>query len=504
MQNQQSSPPTETKRPSLNLRQWKLLIPLFLAFALYTFRLDAQSLWMDEIITVQRCRLSITGILNQLLETRNHVPFYFLLMHIWQKGGTGEFWIRFPSVVWALLGVAMTIRISQDIGGPRASLFAGLLLTFAPFYNWHAQDARMYTMAAFWGTAATWTLVQAWQQPTWRQWTLYGACAFAAAYTHLLIPIVFLGQAFFIIYQKNRNQISFYRWFIVMALLGMPLIVWMIVLAKSGGFTNAYINWIPKPTLMDLPLTYYVLVVGTTAGRQNPLTYLPLMFYLVLLAALLWRRQRLTHLQNLTLTLLGIPVIFVPNLVWLASQRQPVYVDRYFLPLSPSLIVLISAGLQIVSNHRRKLAWGLLTILLLFDVWSLANMHFNPRYARDDWRSAAAYIRDRATPNDALLSYADKPFEYYSSGGLTPQDAWELMEDPQQTVQIANGKERLWLVLPLTVLNNHQFYEEREQLAEAWIDKNPYVQWLMDHYTLLDSHRFPGVQVMLFKTGNPQ
>jgi len=498
MQNRQSSPPIETKKTSLGLRQWDLLIPLFLAFALYTFRLDAQSLWMDEIITVQRCRLSITGILNQLLKTRNHVPFYFLLMHIWQKGGTGEFWVRFPSVVWALLGVAMTIRISQDIGGPRTSLFAGLLLAFAPLYNWHAQDARMYTMAAFWVTAAMWSLPHAWRRPTWRRWAVYGFCVFAAAYTHLLTPIVFLGQAFFIILQRQNNRLKFRRWFAVTTTTSLLFLIWLAILTRRGGFANN-VPWIPQPTLIDLPLTYYVFSVGKTAGWRNPVTYLPLLIYIALLTILIRQRRELSPSRRWTLALISCGVAFMPTIVWIASQRHPIYVDRYFLPLVPLLIVLIAAGLHIVSSHRRKLAWGLLVILLLFDTWSLANMHFNPRYVRDDWRGAAAYIRDRTRPKDTLLSYTDNPFEYYSPGGLTPHDAWELMEDPQQTAQIASGKERLWLILPLTVLNNHQFYEEREQLVEAWIDKNPYVQWVKDHYILVDTRRFPGVQVMLFE-----
>jgi mannosyltransferase len=139
------------------------LVLVLLAFGLYVLNLGVQGLWMDEVITVERSSLSLPGILSDLLDTRNHMPLYFLGMHLWLKGGTGEFWVRFPSVVWAVLGVAVTVRLGADLGGRRVGALAGLLLAAAPLYNWHAQDARMYSMAAFWVIAATWSLLRAWR-----------------------------------------------------------------------------------------------------------------------------------------------------------------------------------------------------------------------------------------------------------------------------------------------------------------------------------------------------
>jgi hypothetical protein len=482
---------------------WAAALALtLLAFGLYAFDLDAQGLWLDEIITVRRSNLSLPGIVKDLLETRNHVPLYFVMMHLWQKGGIDEFWVRFPSLVWAVLGVAMTVRLGQDLDGGEVGLCAGLLLAFAPLYNWHAQDARMYSMAAFWVVAATWAFLRAWQNHHWRWWILCGACVLVAAYTHLLTPIIYLAQAFLIVLRRRRNRSGFGRWCLTMVVAGTLYVAWLVVLARSGGFATAYTGWIPTPVLLDLPLTYYVLSVGATAGWKNTFTFLPLVLYLVLTATLIWRWRTLAASRRWHLAVMSCAVAFMPLLVWVASQRQSIYVDRYFLPLLPLLMIWVAVGLRVVWRWRRALAWGMLAVLLAFDIWSLANQHFNPRYSRDDWRGAAGYIRARARSDDAMLTYVGTPFRYYSLGELELQSAWAVSEAPaafaERTAQVVDGKDRLWLVLPLTILNNHGFCEERDELAIDWVDRNPYVQWLVGQYTLLDSLRLPGVQVMLF------
>ena len=485
--------------------QWALIGILLVSFALYLYGLGAQGLWMDEVITVQRSNMSLPDMLDDLLETRNHVPLYFVLMYPWQMGGSSEFWVRFPSVMWAVLGIAVVGRLALDLRGARASVLASLLLALSPLYNWHAQDARMYTMVAFWVIAATWAFLRAWRRGGWGWWVLCGLSVLAAAYTHLLAPIVFVAQAFLVILQRRRNPRGFSRWFLVVLPAAVLYGVWLIVLANSGGFATAYTGWIPAPTLVDIPLTYYVLTVGATAGWQNALTYVPLVVVLALTVWLVASARRLKWFTRWALNLVGVGIVVMPLLVWLASLRQSIYVDRYFLPLVPLLAVWVAIGLDLLWEQRRTVAWIGLALLLVGDIWSLSNLHFAPRYRRDDWRGAAALIRDRAQPQDALLAYAYRPFQHYDIGDLEPVDAWSIMEDPsayqERTSEVVEGKERLWLVLPLTVLNNHGFCEERDELAVYWIDENPYVQWLQSAYGLLEEHRFTGVHLMLLYVG---
>jgi len=63
----------------------------FLAFALYTFRLDLQSLWYDEGFSVYLARMSL-GEITARTASDIHPPFYYYLLHFWVKAfGSTEF-----------------------------------------------------------------------------------------------------------------------------------------------------------------------------------------------------------------------------------------------------------------------------------------------------------------------------------------------------------------------------------------------------------------------------
>ena len=133
---------------------------LLVAFALRVFRLDAQSMWWDEIITVFRSRLDWAGISANILARPVHVPLYFVLMHFWQAIGTQEFVVRFFSVLWGVLGVALLYRVGRLVGGREVGLVSAALAAVSPFSIWFAQENRMYTLAPFLALGANFCLLR--------------------------------------------------------------------------------------------------------------------------------------------------------------------------------------------------------------------------------------------------------------------------------------------------------------------------------------------------------
>ena len=83
-----------------------MAVILLLAFALRAYRLDFQSLWSDEGISLQR---SAQGLLD-LLRTMptEHMPGYFVLLHAWlAAAGTQDYALRFLSLWPSVLAVAL-------------------------------------------------------------------------------------------------------------------------------------------------------------------------------------------------------------------------------------------------------------------------------------------------------------------------------------------------------------------------------------------------------------
>jgi len=482
---------------------YSVLLLLFLAFALQVYRLSAQSLWLDETITVARSNLSLPSLVRDLMGTRNHPPLYFLLMHGWQRLGSAEWIVRFPSVIWAMLGLNATFLLAREIGGRSLALQATLLLAVSPLYIWYAQDARMYTMAAFWVTASTFFLVRAWHASRWSDWLGYAVCVSVALLTHLLTPVVYFSQALFLILQFRQEPRKLQSWMLAMIGPAVAFLAWLAPILLTGGFAPAtpWIAWIPRPALWDLPLTFYSFTVGATAGWHNLITYLPLCLAIAALGVLIWRRRTFSPSTRWHLSLLTWEVIGTLGLAFLISQVRPIYMDRYFLPLLPAFLILVSAGLCRVPSRWKRAAVVALAIFALFDVASLRYMYFDPRYHRDEWRGVANLINRQAQPGDGLISYVTLPFRYYALDlpihTISAQRA-DSAYFAQQTATAVEGKERLWVIIPLTVLNNHSFFDERDALAVKWVENNPYVLWLTERYRLIETQRLPGVQVMLY------
>lgn len=106
------------------------------SFALRIYRLDQQSLWGDEIASVLCANLNLAGLVAALLDFRNHVPLYFLLLHLWQKlTGQSEFSVRFFSLWWGLLSMPAIYRLGKEMGGSRLGLLSAFLLAISPFHS---------------------------------------------------------------------------------------------------------------------------------------------------------------------------------------------------------------------------------------------------------------------------------------------------------------------------------------------------------------------------------
>lgn len=481
---------------------WLALAILGLAFCLQVTHLQTQSLWLDEVITVVRSGLSWPAMISDLMETRNHVPLYFALMHGWQHLGHSEWLVRFPSVIWGVLGVGAVFALAREIGGERVALFSAFLLAISPLYTWYAQDARMYTMLAFLATASALCLLYAWKSNRWQDWLWYALCAGAALLTHFFAAIVLFTQSAFLILQFRQEPARFRNWVLAMIGPGIVYAVWLTPIVTSGGFAPAgpWIAWIPRPSWQDLVWTMYTFVVGATAERHSILTWLPALVIGILLVFLFRQRKALPPQTRWHLDLLAWVIGGTVGITWLISQVRSIYMDRYLLALLPAFLVLVAFGLDRLADRWKGAAVAVLAVLVVFDAVSLYNMYFNSSYYRDDWRGVSEMINEQDRPGDGVISYVNVPFQYYPlEMPVHPISSHTPSEDYfAQATQVVQKQERLWVIIPLTVLNNHSFFDERDALAASWVEGNSFVLWLADRRPLIESRRFLGAQVMLF------
>ena len=198
-----------TSRLTFDVSRFALLIVLLLAFALRVYRLDGQSLWYDEAVTAH---VASQGISELTRWTADDIqpPLYYYIVAGWSRlAGRGEWALRFPSVAFSLLTVALMWSLARRLfGAGRAGQIAGLtavlLAAISPLYVYYAQEARMYAQLKFLGALAGYALLRATTDVGRRTtekrsrsslvwWLTFILASVAALYTHYFAAFLLLA-----------------------------------------------------------------------------------------------------------------------------------------------------------------------------------------------------------------------------------------------------------------------------------------------------------------------
>jgi uncharacterized membrane protein len=168
---------------------------MLLGLVLRAYGLLAQSLWLDEAMSLYWASLPAGEVLARLMALSGdpHPPLYYLLLKAWIAAlGDGEIAVKALSVAAGLALIPLTYGLGQRLFGRRTGLLAALLASSSPLLVWYAQEVRMYSLLAALTLAAALCLWQALDTRRGLWWPLYALVALAGAYTHvygaLLLP----------------------------------------------------------------------------------------------------------------------------------------------------------------------------------------------------------------------------------------------------------------------------------------------------------------------------
>lgn len=452
-----------------------MLALLCLAFALRTYRLDFQSLWSDEGISLQRASLPPAAMLAEM--PVEHTPGYFLLLHGWRNlTGDQDFALRYLSVLASVLAVALVYRLAVDLGGGRLdtrltlpALAAAALMATGAIQLWYAQEARMYAWLLATSLLSTWALwrMLAWPGRRANGWAvLYALATAAMVYLHFYGALVPVAQAIFVVgwLLATRDGPTFLRW-----------------LAASGGALLLFAPWLPRALAIfgftgwreggnaaEIPWRY---LAAYTAGEAMPAPWAAWLPWLYLLLAaggiFFWWRRRPAAAWLLVTWLLA------PWLAVLAlAARNPDFHERYTLFLTAPLLLLAAGGIGLLhpAVWRRRgaetaasrlpayAAGGAAALLLLLVAANLAAVqrHYtDTALHKPDFRGAAARISAELQPGDVVLVDGPDPekvFLHYYKGDAPVFAVSSMEEAPLAEVdgtlrEMTQGARRAWELL---------------------------------------------------------
>ena len=404
---------------------------MLLASALRFFQLDAQSMWFDE---AARLLIAQTDVASIVRETGGDTlpPLHHLILHFWGLAGDQDFWLRVPAVAFGLLLVAVVFTLGKCIFGTKTGLISAFIMAVMPYQVYQSQQANIYSLLVL---LAALQILFFWQAMLSgrRMWfAVFAVFAAAGMYVHYFASLVTLAANCWLAlvglvetgtnYRRRWSSLLAADAFII--LLALPVVAYF--LRSVGDVGGSF--WLERPNVSAPLSTVYLFTLsyslsGIWAAAGFVLTWIVVALVILELAYAYRRKvdERPALLLLLLLAFLPILLIFVFSLV------VPLYLSRTLIITTPAFVLLM--GRALATTRARSpvpyLAGGILALMIV----SLYGYYFVSDFSKPDYRSAAAFVKERIESGQVLVHSSNGsyvPFLLYYG----PEDHYLLDGDP--------------------------------------------------------------------------
>jgi hypothetical protein len=406
---------------------------LLLAYALRVFRIDNQSIWWDEGISLHLATSSAAEIARDRLNNI-HPPLYFFILKLWVSlVGASPFAGRYLSALAALGQVAVVFVLAQrwrrGEGGFLVPWLAAGLMAVSPLSVIYGQEIRVYAMLplAYLGLLTLVERLHASQKQTWGSLATIAIIEWIALHLHY---IALFGVAYVAVWGLlsriiERNWRDARQWFVVQSIVALASLPWLVAVLSNWAAVSGEANagtYLTEP----VPLSYLFAQVwafhltglaGSLASQFVRIAAAVTGFLVVVLIALRAFETRPFMVSRPSRVIRAATHWLVPLIsalvVWnVRSFSHPRYIIMFagaFIPLAAMLAA--PAGRRMV----RVLGAGLLTSLVVLSLWGLNTYFFDAESAKPDVRGSATFLEAVAGSDDLIVipeTDWSLPFEY--------------------------------------------------------------------------------------------
>jgi uncharacterized membrane protein len=413
-------------------------------------------LWIDEIYSlVDFFRVPLAQMVTAFPRD-NHHPLYSALAHVsLSLFGEAPWTIRLPAVLFGTASIPLLYGLARHLGTRREALLAAALLAVSYHHIWFSQNARGYSMLAFFAIACTWCLLRILEGGPRRLAVVYGVTAALGAYTHLTMVFIVAAHAAVCVgilgtaqgresWRHNRTSIALA---FLCAGVGAFLLYSPVLFQVRSFFTER------QSTLKGVSTASWALVealrvlaLGFGAGQ------LALGVVVIAIAGLLFALGALSYARRNPIALL---LFVMPALVILAGARvaRGTFYPRFLFALAGFGILIGVRGVMLAASwaeqrwmprHRtpyesERLGSALMLGAILLSLASLVDLY---RHPKQDFVGAERYILSNRAPGDAVAAAgaAITPYRDY----LLHRD-WPHVRTAAELNQLRRNRP-LWLV----------------------------------------------------------
>jgi hypothetical protein len=411
--------PTENLWEKQWVQQWGgISLILLLAVGLYLHQIAAESLWRDEVFSIDGV---VTG---KGLPPHNKIrPLYYMLLWVWMQFSVSLAWLRSLSVLFGLGSIFLTYQLGKKLANQATGYIAALLLTLSPLMINHAQEVRMYMLSTCLGLGGSLALAAFLKKSTGRAIATWGSLRVLAILSTPLNVLLLAADAILMMGQ-HRGKLAasgLRKWFIGVAVLAVPTLWAMSTrlpeflgdrvgggrpgLRAIVGVLTQFLIWPVELPLENLAWLY-----------RHLLNACAMSILLLVIVALLHRQRTVQLFWAATWAFIPIAILFV-----LAQFSSGVWYGegtiRYVLMSAPYLMILVAAGFVYVWSWNRIVA---VVVGILYAVTvSIALVSYYTLPYRPDWGGLVQAINRQEQPGDVIALVMGPPrevLEYYYQG----------------------------------------------------------------------------------------
>lgn len=478
---------------------WALIAVTLIGAALRLGLLDSQSLWSDEYTWVRIA--SERTYAEIVFHPEGWAPLYGLLSRtILLVFGGADAVTRLPSALGGIAAIPVAYAVFRRVQASGVvALVAAALLAVHPLAVWYSMEHGVYSLLMLTALVATLIFLRLLDAPTPAHRIGFGVAAFVGVGLHYFFVFFLLSLGFIALWDMivARQRRLSWLWTagavavavlaIAPALMGdlarqtgmddrfsvsinaVLLAPGYTVLAFTGGMSLG-----PGPREVHTALEAGLGVTSVLRRYVVELTLAVLAFMVPALIALTgkWDRGRVISF----VLMVGPPVLALLGSLVLFSFRP-----RYALVALPFFLLWAASSLQ---GRFRHVAIGGIALLFAVQIYALAQIN-DPRYVREDYRSAAAFI-EKTDPGVPVLPLGPVTIARYVAPATPVHElqrhvSFDVDAMEEEILRLTADTGRLWLVSSRTWI-----IKDRVEIR-AFLDR---------HFDRAESAAFPGVEVV--------
>ncbi len=383
--------------------RWALAGAVIALAALATWNSARKSLWIDEAYSEYTSRLPVLGAMRRGLHYELQAPLYFGLLALWRDINNSVMFGRALSTLAAMAFVVVMAGIGRRAGLTRWR-WLGIASAFVPGVVWAASELRGYALALLLTALTLYFflgIVRSTSRVAPRNLIGYAGSAIALLFTFYYGGFALAGQWVAAVIAKRRPSLVTG----MLAIAGCAVAPLVLIIRSQVALHPIDNSAVPSTNLRFALYKTGDVMIGAFEGRAEILSWphvVPMFLAIALVFPLLrtlaprtpWDRDEaaLTASAIVPLAVLGMLRFF---------RVTPVH-PQHLLVAMPGLLLIYAMWID-----RTTIGWArFVERAVVAGITAVCLLSYQ-RYGvqREDWRSAARYVAERATPGDIVVVY---------------------------------------------------------------------------------------------------